>query len=197
MKTNLREAEEIVAWLQLPPDERSPLDAKQLERYERWNVADNLLREHMSERKVIPMLMEKFGYSESTARRDLDCARRVWATRPRTDKDYLANMLVDYLTETMVRAGKASKFGEVARIAKVIIEAAGIGRKDETPVDPHELQRPVAIIPLYLPEAVGGTPMSELDRRALFEQVLKEKRDKGLVELSTIAKLADSTDDGA
>jgi hypothetical protein len=197
MRTNLTEAEAIVAWLHLPVADRaeSPLDPKQMELFERWNVADNLLREHMSERKVLPMLMEKFGYSESTARRDLDCARRVWGTRPRTDKDYLANMLVDYLTETMVRAGKAGKFGEVARIAKVIIDAAGIGRKDDVPVDPLELKRPVALQPMYLPETIGGTPMSELDRRALFEQVLREKREKGLIEMGTIAKLADSPDD--
>jgi hypothetical protein len=198
-RTQLTEAEAIVKWIQLPIDERelSPLTPKQLELMERWNVADNLKREHMSDRKVIPMLMQKFGYSESSARRDLDCAMRVWGTRPRSDKDYLANMLVDYLTETMVKAGKAQKFGEVARIAKVIIEAAGIGKKDEQLEDPEELKKPVALIPGYYPELVGGSTMTEEDRKALFQKVLREKREKGLVELSTIAQLADSEPDGA
>lgn len=198
-RTQLTEAEAIVKWIQLPIDERegSPLTPKQMELLERWNVADNLKREHMSDRKVIPMLMMKFGYSESSARRDLDCAMRVWGTRPRSDKDYLANMLVDYLTEVMVKAGKAQKFGEVARIAKVIIEAAGIGKKDDMPFDPEDLKKPVALLPAYYPEQIGGTPMSEDQRKALFEKVMREKREKGIIELSTIAEIAQSDDDGS
>lgn len=191
MRTKLTEAEAIVAWIKLPVGDRAPLPAKQMELMERWNVADNLLREHLSERTVIPMLVQKFGYSESSARRDLDCARRVWGTRPRADKDYLANMLIDYLAETMVKAGKAQKYGEVARIAKVIIEAAGIGRKDEPDVDPAELQKPVALTPAYAPEQLGVAPMTDEQRRELLEQVLREKRQKGMIDMSVIAKLAD------
>lgn len=190
-RTKLTEAEAIVAWIKLPEDERSPLSPKQLELMERWNVADNLLREHMSERTVVPMLIHKFKYSESSARRDLDCARRVWGTRPRADKDYLANMLIDYLTETMVKAGKAQKYGEVARIAKVIIEAAGIGRKDEPEVDPDELQRPVALVPAYVPEQLGAAPMTDAQRSQLLETVMKEKRQKGMIDMSIVAQLAD------
>lgn len=198
-RTQLTEAEAIIKWIQLPIDERegSPLSPKQMELMERWNVADNLKREHMSDRKVIPMLMEKFGYSESSARRDLDCAMRVWGTRPRSDKDYLANMLVDYLTETMVKAGKAQKFGEVARIAKVIIEAAGIGKKDDIPFDPEDLKRPVAIAPGYHPEQIGGTTMNEETRKALFQRFLREKREKGLIDMSTVTEIAESVPDGS
>lgn len=197
-RTQLTEAEAIVAWLQLPIADREdcPLNPKQLELMERWNVADNLKREHMSDRKVIPMLMNKFGYSESSARRDLDCAMRVWGTRPRSDKDYLANMLVDYLTETMIKAGKAQKYGEVARIAKVIIEAAGIGKKDELPVDPDELNRPVALIPGYYPELIGGQVMTDEVRKQLFEKVMRDKRTKGLIESSTLVSLAETEPDG-
>jgi hypothetical protein len=54
-------------------------------------------------------------------------------------------MLIDYLTETMVKAGKAGKFGDVSRLAKVIIEAAGLNRRDDAPIDPAELERPVAL----------------------------------------------------
>ena len=196
MRTHLSEAEAIVAWLQTPLDERCPLPPKQQALLERWNVADNLLREHLSERKVVPMLMDKWGYSESSARRDLDCARRVWGTRPRADKDYLANMLIDYLTETMVKAGKASKFGDVSRLAKVIIEAAGLNRREEEAPDPAALERPVALVTVYSPELVGGTPMTEGDRAELVQRMLRQKREKGFVETSTIAQLAQSTDHG-
>ena len=193
-RTKLTEAEAIVAWIKLPEADRSPLPPKQLELMERWNVADNLLREHMSERTVIPMLVHKFGYSESSARRDLDCARRVWGTRPRADKDYLANMLIDYLTETMVKAGKAQKYGEVARIAKVIIEAAGIGKKDEPDLDPNELRQRNSFIPAYAPETLNVAPMTDEDRSRMLDLVLRQKREKGMIDLSTVAKLADDND---
>lgn len=177
MRTNLAEAEALIPWLQLPASERSPLAPKQQELLERWNVADNLLREHMSERKAIPQLMLKFGYSESTARRDIDCARRVWGTRPRADKDYLANMLVDYLTETMVRAGKAQKFGEVARIADVIIKAAGIGKKEDGEMNLEMLMRPMLLMPVYQPDQVGGAQLTTEQREALLKRLLAPKRD--------------------
>lgn len=195
MRTNLTEAEAIVKWLQTPVADRGALDPKQMELFERWNVADNLLREHLSERKVVPMLMDKFGYSESSARRDLDCARRVWGTRPRTDKDYLANMIIDYLTETMVKAGKREKYGDVARLAKVIIEAAGINRRDETPEDPDALMRPVALLAVYNPTLVGGVNIADNDRAELVAKMLREKREKGFIEASTIAEIANSDGD--
>lgn len=176
-RTNLTEAEKLIPWLQLPVSERSPLTPKEVELLERWNVADNLYREHMSERKIIPMLVDKFGYSESTARRDLDCARRVWGTRPRADKDYLANMLVDYLTESMVRAGKAQKFAEVARLADVIIKAAGIGKKEEELVDLEALMRPMLFAPVYQPEQVGGSQLTIDQRDALLKRLLQPKRE--------------------
>lgn len=182
MKTNLAEAEALIPWLQLPDSERSPITPKQQELLERWNVADNLYREHMSERKILPMLMDKFGYSESTARRDLDCARRVWGTRPRADKDYLANMLVDYLTESMVRAGKAQRFAEVARLADVIVKVSGIGKKEEEVVDPEELMKPMLLMPVYQPEQIGGAQMNEQQRAALMKRLLAAKRDAGIVD---------------
>lgn len=190
--TNMTEAEAMIPWLQLPVSERSPLNPKQMELLERWNVADNLYREHMSERKIIPMLMDKFGYSESTARRDLDCARRVWGTRPRADKDYLANMLVDYLTESMVRAGKAQKFGEVARLADVIIKAAGIGKKDED-LDPEALKRPMLVIPMYDPELIGATPMDDAKKEALIKRLLAPKH--GSIEDASYEELPGNGED--
>lgn len=190
MKTKLTEAEAIVLWLQLPASERPPLSPKQMEQMERWNVADNLLRQHMVERHVVPMLVEKFGYSESTARRDLDCARRVWGTRPRGDKNYLSQMLVDFLMETMVRAAKDRKFGDVARIAGKIMEAVGIGKPDEQLPDPDELNTFATIEIVNDPTLINATPMSDDERRLLAERVLRKKAESGILDADALSKLA-------
>jgi hypothetical protein len=187
-KTNLAEAEAMVAWIQLPLDEReaSPLAPKQLELMERWNVADNLFREHMSERKVVLLLQEKFGYSESSARRDLDCARRVWGTRPRADKDYLSNTMIDYLFECMVKAGGERKWRDVEKLAGRIESLAGIGKKDETPIDPDDLRRPVPVLVVYRPELVGGTPMSDSARIELRDRMLRKKVEMGYLDAQVL-----------
>ncbi len=187
-RTNLAEAEAIVAWIRLPLDERdaSPLTPKQVEMMERWNVADNLLREHMAERTVVPMLMEKFGYSESSARRDLDCARRVWGTRPRADKDYLANTMIDYLFECMVKAGKDRKWRDVEKLAGRIESLAGINRREDLPEDPEGLRRPVVIQIGYNPESIGGTIMSEQERTQLRNKLLQAKVDMGYIEAKVL-----------
>lgn len=190
MKTKLTEAEAIVLWMQLPVGERPPLSPKQMEQMERWNVADNLLRQHMSERVVVPMLVEKFGYSESTARRDLDCARRVWGTRPRSDKNYLSQVLVDYLLETMVKAGKDRKYGDVARLAGKIMEAAGIGKPDEQEPDPDELKEFATIEIGYQPELINAAPIPDDERRLLAERVLQKKAETGILDGDALSKLA-------
>lgn len=195
-RTNLAEAEAIVAWLLLPLDARdeSPLSEKQRELMERWNVADNLFREHMSERTVIPLLMDKFNYSESSARRDLDCARRVWGTRPRADKDYLANTMIDYLFECMVKAGGERKWRDVEKLCGRIESLAGIGKRDEQPMDPDELRRPIALLPAYRPEVVGGTPMAESEREALRDKLLRAKAQMGYIQDARI--ITDESADG-
>lgn len=194
-KTNLAEAEAIIAWIQLPLDgrEESPLSPKQMELMERWNVADNLFREHMSEKVVVGMLQDKFRYSESSARRDLDCARRVWGTRPRADKDYLANTLIDYLMECMVKAGGERKWRDVEKLAGRIESLAGIGKREEAPPDPDDLKRPILMVPAFKPELVGGETMSEVQRIALRDRMLKAKVDMGFVDATVVS----DTPDGA
>lgn len=181
-----------MAWLKTPDaelEDRQPLTPKQLELFKRWCVADDLFRENLSERATVAALVKRFGYSEDTARRDLQGAIRSWGTRPRNEKGYLSNMLVDFLSETMVRAAKDKKFGDVARIAKVIIEAAGLNRKDEAPVDPEDLLRPTTVIMMHNPVLVGGMEMDDEARMALVRKVIAEKREKGILDLSEVARL--------
>lgn len=191
MKTKLTEAEAIVLWMQLPAADRPNLTAKQKEQMERWNVADNLLREHLTEKRVVPMLVEKFSYSEATARRDIDCARRIWGTRPRTDKNYLSQLLIDFLLETMVKAAKDRKWGDVARLAGKVMDASGIGRPDEQLPDPAENDTFMTIEPVYDPEQFGHAPMSEDERRLLAEEVLRKKKETGILPMEALAKLAE------
>jgi hypothetical protein len=194
-RNTISDAEAIIMWLQTPATDRSPLSPKQMELFQRWNTADDLLREHMSTRKVIPMLQEKFNYSKRSAERDLEGAMKSWAWKSPGDKRYLSEIMFDFLMENMVKASKLQKFGDVARLAKVAIDCSGIGKKEDELPDPNELQRPVAILPMFSPDLVGGVILSDDQRRELVQRVLKEKRDKGLIDGSTTAEFSEVPSD--
>ena len=177
ISANVIDVDAILQWLKLPIPERtdSPLTAKQQELFERWNVADNLMREHLQESVVMQMLVDKFKYSHSTARRDIDAARRVWATIPASDKKYLGEIVVDYLLGLMVKAGTAKKYGDVAKLAKEIREYSGIGKNDPVPYDQAAMGSPNRIEPALDPSILGVQPMTNDQVSDLVQKLLAQK----------------------
>lgn len=184
---------EILRWSLLPREEQeqNPLSPKRRERYERANVADNLIREHFSLRKVIERLVDKFGYSESTARRDVSLGQALWGSRNKLSKEYAASMLWDYAVECMIRAGKDRRWNDVARLLREAKEIAGIGKPDIEDPDPDALSNPSQIKPDYLPALVGGTEISNSERQELLQKLLQKKRQEGFIDQSTLAQFVD------
>lgn len=192
--SRITDAEAIIQWLQTPSEDRAPLPPKQMEMLKRWNHADDLLREHLSQRKVAIMLVEKYGYSKRSAERDIEGAMRSWSWRPPGDKRYMADLLYDFLLETMVRAAKAQKFGDVARLAREAVNAAGLNKPDEG--KGKSGPRTIIIQPQHNPELLGVTPMPALTLQELTQKLLQEKVTQGFVDHSTVVQIADAASGG-
>lgn len=190
---------EIVQWSLLPrsEQEKHPLTPKKRERYERANVADNLMREHLSHRKVVEKLVEKHGCSDSTARRDMKLAQGLWGSRHRLAKEYMGEILLDFAMECMMKAGKERNWSAVARLLKETREIAGIGKPDVEDGDLPELSQVTNIQVLYLPEAIGATPLSPDERAAAYQRILTRKVAEGYLDQSTLAEFVDDDDAGA
>lgn len=177
--------ERLKAWADLPPDKRPALVGKDEELWKRWNMADDLLRELIVPGRVIERLCEKFGYSKESAERDMSFAKRWWGFVRPEEKGYLKRMLIEFGTESMVRAAKRNDFGAVARLIKEIRETAGINKPNEILPDASDLRKLLAMEPVWDPTLVGGKPMSDADREALFARLIKAKRDQGFLDNST------------
>lgn len=193
-RESITHAEAIIKWLQTPKEDRAPLPPKQMEILKRWSHADDLLREHLSPRKVIPMLTEKYGYSKRSAERDIEGAMRSWAWRPKHDKLYLAEILWDFLMETMVRAAKDRKFGDVARLAREAVNAMGLHKKDDA--GDGSGTKVIVVQPMHDPQLLGVAPMPAKTLQELTEQLLREKVTQGFIEQSTVVNIADAADRG-
>lgn len=192
-----KEDQEILQWSLLPREqmEANPLPPKKQERYDRANTADNLIREHFSLRKVIERLVDKYGYSENTARRDIHLAQALWGSRNKLSKEYAGAMLWDFAVESMVRASKERKWAEVARLIKEAREIAGLGKPDAPDDDPDALARPVSTQPMFLPEAIGAKELSAQERQEIVRRVMRKKLNDGLVDRSVLAEFEDLDND--
>lgn len=176
------EEEEIVMWAALPKAERekTPLSPKKAERYERANVADNLIRVHLSLKIVTERLMEKFGYSDRTAQRDIMLSQALWGSQNKLRKDYALTLLWDVTVESMLKASRDRNWNAVGRL---VAEAKDIAVKMDNPAsNPEDLSRPVPIVTLYKPALVGGHEMTEAERAALVKMLLRAKRGSGIID---------------
>jgi len=191
------EGQEIVKWSFLPQQQQDehPLTAKRLERYERANVADNLIREHMSLRRVREKLVDLYHYSDTTARRDIQLAQALWGSRNPLEKSFAASMLWDFAVESMFKASKDRKWSDVAKFLREARELAGIGKPDAEDNDPSTLKVPVALQPLFLPSAIGAEEMSPEQRQALFQRILRKKQSDGFLSSSEDAEFTEEDGD--
>jgi len=85
----------------LNPDS-TKLSPKEKEMFDRWDVADNLLRQYPNRKDAASMMMEKFkGISRASAYRDLYNAQRLFGSMSRYDKNYWRDYLVNDILEVI------------------------------------------------------------------------------------------------
>ena len=178
---HLAETEFYALWLQTKESERPKLSPKQEELASRWDLAANLLREYPSDSKALPMYREaakrqlNIELSERTARRDLDCARRVWGAQHKYDKEFLRTTLLDI---ALGGIAKCFAMGRPDWAEKFIARAQSLSDLNSPEVDVPlyaDLLRPVAVQPTFLPEMIGAVLIPEGERQALLEKLLAPK----------------------
>jgi len=128
----VEDVELLILWMQAPPDAKPvvPFDAGAY--LERLQLAVRWLYEHMSVRRVWPMMYEHFKhlglkYSQSTARRDVADAQRLFCTDGSHDPKFWTDLMIDALSESFKSAQRAHKYGEAARLAKALLDWINMG----------------------------------------------------------------------
>lgn len=121
----VEDVELLIRWMQAPMNAKPvvPFDAHSY--LNRLQLAVKWIYEHMSVRKVWPMMYEHFraqnvDYSESTARRDVLDAQRLFCTDDSHNPRFWTALVLDALSESFKSAQRAHKYKEMKGLADAL-----------------------------------------------------------------------------
>lgn len=140
------------------------LSPKQEELWERWNVADNYIHKKKIDTAVIAALVKKFKYSTASARRDLQNARTVFNSKPRTDKEYNRNFFIEWSKEILRKCEKKGDYRAFGSNVANVIKLGHFDRETVESIDWNALEAH-KIEPTYDPSLLGFTPVPNLDEK--------------------------------
>lgn len=125
------DVEKIVTYLQSGDNDvilSEPLQ-KILKRY---RFCADLIKQHGSRLKVVPMLIREFGISEAQAYRDFQDTTYVFGSTPRSSKDFYLDMLLGNIVETRNKAIAKEDFKSAASCDKNMLVAIQEYFKDQS-----------------------------------------------------------------
>lgn len=129
---SVEDVEQLILWMQAPVGNK-PVITFDAEQYlERLQLANTWLSQHLSPKKVRPMLVAHYRkqgirYGEATARRDVDDAMHLFDPLSAHTGRWWVGTMIDLLGESFLSSKLAHKYNESARIAKVLLEYLKIG----------------------------------------------------------------------
>jgi hypothetical protein len=200
----IHDVELLIRWMQTPPGVDKPeMPPGVVELLDRLQQALRWLNQHGSVRKVWPMMYEHYKhlgtakYSEATARRDVADAQRVFNTLDSHNPKFYCSLMIDLLMESVLSAKGAHKYGEAARLSKVlhdwVILAIKLGIEDAS-----ALTNPVTLIATSDPKDSGFEPNPNVIEEV--EQFIRRKKAEKEKELTrsrlTDANYTEETDAG-
>lgn len=191
------DVELLIQWMQAPPNAKPvvPFDAEDY--LERLQLALRWLYEHMSVRKVWRMMFEHYRvqgrkYSESTARRDVSAAQRLFRTDDSHEPAFWSSMMIDALGEQFMSARRAHKYAEAVRLAKELRDwirlAMELGMMKDVPDKP-----PTLLIAVATPAEAGLRDDPEMMLRV--EEFLKRRAEQKKVAQAAFTDATYSEDD--
>jgi len=194
---SVEDVELLIRWMQAPPNAKPIVPFDPVDYLERLQLALRWLHEHMSVRKVWRMMFEHFRaagrkYSEATARRDVKAAQRLFGTQDSHDPQFWTGLMVDALSESFLSAKRAHKYGESARLAKVLKEWIILGN-DLGVINPEEDQPPALLIAVATPSEAGMTESPDLMLQV--EDFLRRRAAKKLIGRQRVTDV-EFTEDG-
>lgn len=93
---------------------------------ERWNFADNLLRQFQSRNTVISMMKEKYGLSESQIYRDMSNAKRFFGSIHISDKAFYQAFYAEQLEQIVKLALARDDYKTATAALKEAAEIRGL-----------------------------------------------------------------------
>lgn len=144
----------LIQWMRdgLPEDSNLPSDLR--DEYERLVRADQLMSIYMSVPVVAGMLVEHYGYSMDTARRDIREAQNRLGELDSHPKSYYAKMMMDKIGECLNEAVQDRKWREVAALSKELRDWTDAAEKARI-TDPALLKDSVPRVLVFAPEQLG------------------------------------------
>lgn len=159
----VEDVELLERWMKTHPSKRPKEMPDELASYlERLQLANTWLLTHGSKRKVWPMLLAHYKrkgipYSESTARRDVDAAQRLFSTISRFQARWTTEMMIDNLLERMDSCARNDKDKEYAALAAVLdryLDRADRYAKE----DEQAMKQPIPVLAVFDPQEAGIKP---------------------------------------
>jgi hypothetical protein len=103
------------------------LNKTQKELYDRWDLADNLMRQRKYKKtEIAKMICGKFNVSIATARNDLAEAEYIFGSTRKFSKIYVLSNLIDQLEDKMVEAERRGDQDLVAKLAMILTKAISL-----------------------------------------------------------------------
>lgn len=140
-------------------DKLSPLMKEQIERIE---MARDSMHKHKLNSTVEQLLVRKYNYSKSTARRDIEAAQILFGAGTTKAKDWKRSLYTNWLEEL---ARKSEIRGDYKSAIAGLKAAADLQNFDkEEPLDDDLLEAPPTMIITYDIESLGVEPIKDLEK---------------------------------
>jgi len=122
------------------------LSEKHEEMRRRLSAAFSLLTNYHSIQQAIPVLQEQFGYSESSAYRDINNAIKLFGNVLKSDKEGHRYIVYEFAVKTFQLAAKNGDHKSMAAATNNMIKLLGLDRDNPDAPDFSKLQPPPIVM---------------------------------------------------
>lgn len=192
-----QDIELLELWMSAPPWDKPTLPFDGEEYLRDLQFAYKLLLDHGgSARRVWPMLIAHHKaqgrtYSEATARRRVEEAKRVFLTINSHTTRFTAELMLNSCQEEADSAKRAGKFTEFARLSKEVREWVHV-IDNYIREDAERITQPIAIEQVFDPALAGITPDPNI-REKVAEYLRKRQEQRGLPPIADAEFTEDAT----
>jgi hypothetical protein len=128
------------------------LTPKHEEMRQRLSAAFSLLTNYHSVQQAIPLLKDKYQYSEASAYRDINNALKLFGNVLESNKEGIRQIVYEYAIKTYQLAAKNGDYKAMAQAIDKMIKVQGLDRDTADLPDFEKLQP--SIVVAVLPEAM-------------------------------------------
>lgn len=158
LKEAATDADLIIAFLQ---GFGEPLSERLVAKLARLETIQDLVRTHGSRLKIVPMLVEKYGYDAKQAYREFDECVSIFGTTIAHSQPLWVDIILGFMISTRKIALKYNDFKTAAQVEKNMLFAVEKLMKSPDSGPSFEDIKPKAISIAFLPETMNVMNISE------------------------------------